>query len=48
MSRKHFIGIAETLKAQQANKELCLELAKKFVEFNSNFELIKFMRACGH
>jgi hypothetical protein len=48
MSRKHFIVVAETLKTQQATKELCLELAKKFLEFNSKFEVIKFMRACGH
>ena len=48
MSRKHFIAVAETLKTQNANKELCLELAYQFKAFNSNFDINKFMTACGH
>jgi len=48
MSRKHFIAVAETLKAQQANKELCIELAYQFKGFNSNFDITRFLTACGH
>jgi hypothetical protein len=48
MSRKHFVAVAETLKAQQANKELCIELAYQFKVFNTNFDIARFMLACGH
>jgi hypothetical protein len=48
MSRKHFEVIAETLKTQNADKELCIELAYQFWAFNSNFNINKFMTACGH
>lgn len=48
MSRKHFEVIAETLKTQQATKELCLELAYQFKAFNSSFDINRFMNACGH
>ena len=48
MSRKHFIAVAATLKTQQANKELCIQLAYQFKVLNSNFDINKFMTACGH
>ena len=48
MSRKHFEVIAETLKTQNANKELCIELAYQFKTFNSNFDISRFLIACEH
>jgi hypothetical protein len=48
MSRKHFETIAGTLKFNRAEKSLCLELAMKFMDFNPNFDIDKFMTACGH
>jgi hypothetical protein len=47
MSRKHFIAVAETLKAQNASAELCRELAYQFKAFNSNFDISRFLIACG-
>ena len=48
MSRKHFEAVAYTLRANVANKELCLELAYQFKAFNSNFDISRFLTACGH
>ena len=48
MSRKHFETIAGILKFNRADKALCLELAIKFIDFNPNIDVDKFMRACGH
>jgi hypothetical protein len=48
MSKKHFEVIAGTLKFNKADKSLCLELALKFMDFNPNFDVSKFMNACGH
>ena len=48
MTRIHFIAIANILNTQEANKELCWELAYQFKKLNSNFDIDKFMTACGH
>lgn len=48
MSKKHFETIAGTLKFNRAEKSLCLHLALKFMDFNPNFDIDKFMTACGH
>ena len=48
MSRKHFEAIAETLRANKAKPEICYELAYQFKAFNSNFDISRFLTACGH
>jgi Golgi nucleoside diphosphatase len=48
MSRKHFVAIADILKTQNASKELCLELAYQFKTLNSNFDITRFLNACGY
>jgi hypothetical protein len=48
MSRKHFLVIATCLRINKANYELCEMLAYQFKAFNSNFDINRFLTACGH
>ena len=48
MSRKHFFVIATCLRINKANKELCEMLAKHFKGWNDNFDINRFLTACGH
>jgi len=48
MTKIHFIAIANILNNQQADKALCWELAYQFKKVNSNFDICRFITACGH
>ena len=47
ISRKDFVVIAATLKDNNASEGLCYALACEFRYLNSNFDMHRFMTACG-
>ena len=48
MTRKHFIAIAKVLRETGANNFQILCFAHEFTNFNSNFNLDKFLEASGY
>jgi len=48
MSRKHFIALAAALRANGADYSTCADVANVCADFNKNFDLARFMAACGH
>lgn len=48
MTRKHFNAIAEALKTTGASEETCRAIAVVCKSNNSNFQIDRFLTACGH
>ena len=48
MTRKHFILIANILRAESAPLTLCKRFAAAFHYENPNFDEARFLEACGH
>ena len=51
MTRKHFEAIAATLKDYRTNEDhvhICRDLAQEFKVLAPNFNVVKFMEACGY
>jgi hypothetical protein len=48
MTRKHFIKIAEVMRANNIDQTACWHMAQEFKAFNDLFDVNKFMAACGH
>jgi len=51
MTRKHFQAIAATLKDYRTNEDhvhICRDLAQEFKVLAKNFDIVKFMEACGY
>lgn len=48
MTRQHFESVAKVLKETGANNFQILCFAHEFVNFNSNFNLDKFLEASGY
>ena len=48
MTKKHFIKIAEILKADKADLDLILNLCRAFIDINPRFDKKKFIEASYH
>ena len=48
MTRKHFVKIAEVMRANNIDHTACWHMAQEFKQFNDMFDVNKFMAACGH
>jgi hypothetical protein len=48
-TKQHFIALAKLIKETDATtkQQVALEMAKLFKEDNTNFDSIKFFKACG-
>lgn len=48
MSKKHYIMMAKVLNENKASFQLCNDLAIQFKADNGNFDINRFLTACGH
>lgn len=47
MTRKHFEALAKALKDAEATEDMCWAIANVCARFNSNFDRVRFLVACG-
>lgn len=48
MSKKHYIMLAKVLFENNASFQLCSDIALEFKADNQNFDINRFLDACGH